>query len=301
MICLSPCKPCSLRRQFDCLSCAKGQIDTENHRSDCSRPKPHGVLSLGIQRHDMSPIPILPWENWERMSHRQMNSKSPPTRLLITVFDRDAVCQKRPEEPHEESAKRIRQTDPEERSKIYNDQATSDVEQLQKSTLKHGPKFLSLTISQQQWLSKIHHNLGHPSASKLQAVLKQQGYDDALIQGLSDFRCSTRHELQEPRLARPAHLSEPREFNDCVGCDLVTWTAKTGRTYQFLHCIDVATCFQTARPVFQTDAESLFDVLKDHWFSWAGPCRQLIVDNGSAFCSDQFANLPKEWTFTFVW
>ena len=124
-------------------------------------------------------------------------------------------------------------------------------------------------------------------------MLKQQGFDDALIQGLSDFRCSTRHELQEPRLARPAHLSEPREFNDCVGCDLVTWTAKTGRTYQFLHCIDVATCFQTARPVFQTAGQSLFDVFKDHWLSWAGPCRQLIVDNGSAFCSEHFANLAQ--------
>ena len=156
-------------------------------------------LSLGIHCHDMSPIPILPWEKWEGMSHRQMNSKSPPTRLLITVFGRDAVGQKRPvEEPHEESAKRLRQTDPEEQSNIHNDQATSDVEQLQKSTLKHGPKFLRLTISQRQWLSKIHHNLGNPSASKLQAVLKQQGYDDALIQGLSDFRCSTCHELQEP-------------------------------------------------------------------------------------------------------
>ena len=104
-------------------------------------------------------------------------------------------------------------------------------QKLQVSTLKHGPKFLNLPIEDRQWLSKIHHNLGHPNCAKLQAVLKQQGYDERFIHGLTDFRCGTCHELQEPRIARPASISEPKDFNDSVGCDLISWTAKEGKPF----------------------------------------------------------------------
>ena len=38
--------------------------------------------------------------------------------------------------------------------------------------LSHGPKFRMLSEEQQSWISKIHHNLGHPSAQKLQNVLR---------------------------------------------------------------------------------------------------------------------------------
>ena len=239
-----------------------------------------------------------------------MCSKSPPTRILVTMFGREVSVKRPSDDSPEQSAKRIRVDEENTSGPImahepprYNQdivrsprkvaptpaEPSQDLEQLERSTLKHGPKFLELDAQKRQWLSKIHHNLGHSSVAKLQAVLRSQGYDDKLVQGLSDFHCGTCHELQEPRIARPAHLSEPREFNDCVGCDLVTWTAKSGKTYQFLHCIDVATSFQIAQPVFQTDATSLFDVLKTHWFAWAGPCRQMVIDNGSAVCAEQFS------------
>jgi hypothetical protein len=80
----------------------------------------------------------------------------------------------------------------------------------------HGPKFKALNPQTRQWLNKIHHNLGHPGVNKLQQVLKQQGI-------------STCHELQVPKIARPAVLSEPKDFNDVVGCDLISWTAKSGK------------------------------------------------------------------------
>ena len=267
-------------------------------------------LSLGLHRHDLSPLPLQSWENCEKMSHRRMCSKAPPTRILVTMFGRDASIKRSSDVSQEPAAKRTRTDEGNNTGPIVDleyprpnhdevrspriktpisAESSQDLEQLERSTLKHGPKFLELDAPRRQWLSKIHHNLGHPNAAKLQAVLRSQGYDDCLIQGLSDFHCDTCHELQEPRIARPAHLSEPREFNDCIGCDLVTWTAKSGKTYQFLHCIDVSTSFQIAQPVFQTDATSLFEVLKTHWFAWAGPCRQMVIDNGSAFCAEQFS------------
>ena len=153
---------------------------------------------------------------------------------------------------------------------------------LAKSVIQHGSRFLQLKPTERHWITKIHHNLGHPSAQKLKLVLNQQGYAPEIIQGVDDFRCSTCHELQQPKISRPAVLPEDREFNDCVGCDLVTWTSpKTSKQYQFLHCIDAATNFQLAIPVFRNDAEALFDAWQDCWISWAGPCKQLVIDNAS--------------------
>lgn len=60
----------------------------------------------------------------------------------------------------------------------------TELEQLQQSVATHGPKFMQLNSQERHWLSKIHHNLGHPGHNKLQAVLKMQGYDDKLIHGL---------------------------------------------------------------------------------------------------------------------
>eukprot|EP00435_Cladocopium_sp_Y103_P028612 s1421_g7.t1 len=121
-----------------------------------------------------------------------------------------------------------------------------------------------------------------------------QGCDDAVLRGLEDFQCSTCHEFQKPKVARPATLSDPREFNDCVGSDLITWTSKDGNNFQFIHFVDAATGFQVAMPVFRTDANSLFESFQDAWCLWAGPCRQLVIDNASPLCSDQFAQCCQE-------
>ena len=268
--------------------------------------------TLSLHRHSLEPD-ISPWIHWERLSNRQICSQAPPSRLMISMFGRDSQEMKR-ESPTEENSpnKRVKiitpgvgpQDELDDIAKQLNLDETDDtrkptsepnipaitpIEQLQKSTLKHGPKFLSLNLQERQWLSKIHHNLGHPNPMKLQAVLKTQGIDDRLIQGLTDFQCGTCHELQEPKIARPASLTEPRDFNDCVGCDLITWTAKSGRSFQFLHCIDAATNFQLAIPIVRTDAESMIEALQDCWFHWAGPCKQLIIDNASPLCSEQFS------------
>ena len=96
------------------------------------------------------------------------------------------------------------------------------------------------------------------------------------------------------KIARPAVLSEPKDFNDVVGCDLMSWTAKSGKVFQCIHFIDTATNFQLAVPVFRTDAETLFEAFQDCWLRWAGPCKQLVIDNESALCSDQFAQLAQQ-------
>ena len=261
--------------------------------------------SFGLHRHHLSVVDAGEWEDWRAMSNRQMCSKSPPFRVLVTVFAKSAREASRSlkrmemESDDPRTRKKVR-TDPwpdenltDEKREIH--PKAEDIEsELQKSACHHGPKFLALAREEKQWISKIHHNLGHPSASKLQIVLKQQGYGTGMIEAITDFKCSTCHEMQNPRVARPSVLSEPREFNDCVGCDAVTWTSASGKPYTFLHFIDMATNFQQGCVVNQMDAESLFEAFQSTWLHWAGPCKQLIIDNDSALCSEKFSQLAQE-------
>ena len=43
-------------------------------------------LSIGLHRHQMQPVNLGPWMQWQNLSNRQLCSKSPPLRLLVTVF-----------------------------------------------------------------------------------------------------------------------------------------------------------------------------------------------------------------------
>jgi hypothetical protein len=231
-------------------------------------------MTLGIHRHSLEPFPDCQWEQWESLSMRQLCSKSPPARLLVTVFAREKSGIKRdheddpkdgqspfcPSHAHKKLRDNSRGPDHSEDNSRESDQQPSRIPeiqttsnnsdnfqevatrpqpaadpnmQLKQSIVHHGPKFLSLPLQQRQWISKIHHNLGHPSNRKLQNVLQQQDVDPTIVQGVEDFRCSTCVELQEPKISRPASLPEPREFNDCVGCDLVTWTSRAGKQFQF--------------------------------------------------------------------
>ena len=55
-------------------------------------------MTLGIHRHSLEPFPDCQWEQWENLSMRQLCSKSPPARLLVTVFAREKSGIKRDHE-----------------------------------------------------------------------------------------------------------------------------------------------------------------------------------------------------------
>ena len=286
--------------------------------------------SLGIHRHSLEPMKPDEWTKWESLSNRQICRKSDPARLMISIFARlntvnpedgsmvpklnkrsselhgilEPERVKKPKQGNLEDLSSSSDRDEIEPALMYplpeaNEPKAEHVppessKAIRESFQKHGPKFLALPAATRSWIVKLHHNLGHPSPAKLMMVLKQQNYEDSIVQGVEDLKCSTCHELQEPKIARPAALSDPREFNDCVGCDLLTWTSKNGKTFQRIHVVDSATSFQIAVPVYQTDADALFEAFQDGWLWSARPCKQLIIDNESALCSDQFALLSQQ-------
>eukprot|EP00434_Breviolum_minutum_P032343 symbB.v1.2.028601.t2/scaffold3045.1/size120917/6 len=248
------------------------------------------------------------WEDWENWSNRKVTSKCEPMRMMITVFakgiESSRTSNKREHpirENEEESAKKKKVTEKDEALREFEKELfpEQDVEGKNGEELtetkhvEHGEKFRALSKEEQQWIRKIHKNLGHPGASKLMNVLKGQDVDSRLIDAIPDFHCSTCHELSQPRRARPATLPEDREFNDCIGCDLIVWTNKHGKQFKCIHFIDAATNFHQAVQVHQTDALSLFEGFRQAWLHWAGPCKQMIIDNESGLCSEQFSNLAQ--------
>ena len=65
------------------------------------------------------------------------------------------------------------------------------------------------------------------------AALQSEGWSETVIQALRDFQCDVCHEQQAPKIARPAHLSEPKEFNDLVSFDAVEWKSSQNQVFCF--------------------------------------------------------------------
>ena len=212
----------------------------DRFRQSPIRLMPHEAplrLTFGLLRQGLEPFNTGTWQPWEHLSVRKICAKAPAARLMITVFARPSATAKRevPSGVSDLPTKKIRlasegdQMEPLAKNAHESQQEvpieglptdsqnedsvnphSSTLDQLQNSVIQHGPRFLALPSKTRQWLSKIHHNLGHPGINKLQNVLKQQGFDDAIVQGAGDFKCSTCVETQAPRVSRPASLSEPR-------------------------------------------------------------------------------------------
>ena len=131
-------------------------------------------LSLGLHRHQLEPVDLGPWMQWQDLSNRQLCSKSPPLRLLISVFaqqvmsksseEKVAIRQRiesmspvipgeTPMESHgvgksETSRVKAESNENRELEPIPEDKA---------QWLSHGPKFRALPKEQQSWISKVHH------------------------------------------------------------------------------------------------------------------------------------------------
>lgn len=264
---------------------------------------------LGVHRQSQEFFESNGWEAWENWSNRKLTEKGQPARMLVTIFGKSKIA----ETPIRESKKREAEAEiPESSKKIKhhdddlvreiigepegeNKEMTSREDQMEVMKNHHGEKFIALTKEEQQWIRKIHTNLGHPGTNKLRNLLQSQGYPKHIVEAVADYKCSTCHELQLPRRARPASLTnEEREFNDVIGCDVIKWTSSKGKQFQFLHLIDSATNFHQAVSIFRSDAEGLFAGFQQAWLHWAGPCRQLIIDNESALCAEQFVQKAQE-------
>jgi hypothetical protein len=143
-------------------------------------------------------------------------------------------------------------------------------------------------------VKKIHQNLGHPDSRTLQLALKRHGWTDQDARGCSDFVCPICLEQQKPKIARPAQLRSPKDFNDHVSFDAAEWQDTQGRKYGFYHFIDSATNFHVAIPYQQQTSEGLITAFNTAWIRWAGPPKSIMFDSATEANSEKFAKYLQE-------
>ena len=140
----------------------------------------------------------------------------------------------------------------------------------------------------QNQIIKIHKNLGHPGLPQLRAAIQSEGWSDVIIRALPDFVCDTCREQEAPKIARPAHLTAPKDFNDLVSFDALEWKTTEGKSFWCYHFIDSATNFHTAIPYQQGTSQSLIRCFEDAWIRWAGPPKEVMFDSCGEANSQEF-------------
>lgn len=157
---------------------------------------------------------------------------------------------------------------------------------------QHGPKFMVLSGEQRQQLIRMRNNLGHPDATVLGNVLRDQGWPNEAIEGIKNLGCPACFERQKPKLSRPSSLADPKDFNEVVAIDAVQWTSDQGEVYQFYHMIDMGTNFQVAFPSRSRTSSDLIQLIS---INWVGPPQMLMSDSAGEFCSEEFGRFLQSY------
>lgn len=151
---------------------------------------------------------------------------------------------------------------------------------------KHRPAFLALSREEQQWLLKLHRNMGHPGVQKLRFVCQQLGCSPEIQKAVSDLRSSTCQEVKRLEIPGLSAVKEPHDFGDVISMDGITWKHAAGNSFHVCHVVDQSTAFQTAVCAPSRTVESAIRALTTGWILWAGPPTQLVLDAGGEFCDD---------------
>ena len=248
-------------------------------------------LQCGRDRTFMKPFCDVKWEDWEILSQRQRCRKDRACRLSITLFGRHGVIP-RPESPIQS------ETSTASGSRDETPEAGTDPPEVPSSAksarASHGPKFGALPKDVQTQLMRMHSNLGHPDARTFVNALRDNNWDPMVLEAVPDLNCDICHEQKGPRISRPSHLKEPRDFNDLVSFDSVDWTDEQGKKHSFFHMIDSASNFHIAIPQLDRSTQNLMSMLKTNWFRWAGPPKAMMFDSAGEAGSEQFGKFLQE-------
>ena len=265
------------------------------------------------------------WENWERLSYRQLRRQSAPARCNLTIFARPRYnswpeTREGADNEHPDATSETKAI-PTKRAGDGNSSLSEAMHQLKRSRSspsaveivpseltpggacvkdekpvdrvvvdltcqKHGPKFLELEKEEQQWLLKLHRNMGHPGQQKLEYMCRQLGCEDRILKAIPEIRCSTCQESQPPTIPRPSAIKEPLDFGDIVAMDGITWTNSQGSQFHSYHMVDHGTAFQSAYCAPARTGADALRALSLGWMLWAGPPGQLVLDAAGEFCDE---------------
>ena len=180
-------------KQIHVIEACKGADRFRAPPPDVQKSQAPLRMTMGINRTNASVFWEEQWEDWTHLTRKQLIRKSPPARLIITVFAAQRSTdpnvapretdQQFSEEPHATKRPRINPCDDKKiaDAEPSSSQSSQSLEpSVEKQSLvsktQHGPKFMRLSSEQRQQLIRMHSNLGHPNVTLLGNVLRDQGW-----------------------------------------------------------------------------------------------------------------------------
>ena len=144
-------------------------------------------------------------------------------------------------------------------------------------------------------LKRLHNNLGHPSVSSLQRVLKHGGANQAAIELAKELECDVCKAQGSPSSPPPAQTHRATRFNQRIGIDvkyLPGW--KLNQRIPSLNIVDYASSFQIMVPLHVREtAELIRKALLERWVSWAGVPQEIVLDPAQTNLSEALTT-PQE-------
>ena len=249
------------------------------------------------------------WEDWTKLSQRQLVRKAHPCKINITAFGTNPKTNvaKSPTDvttmpstvegtSSSSSQKPNQSSEASERPQLD----LTPAEPAEETRLEFADKneqsrrIKALSKPEQLMLIKMHKNLGHPANTRLSQALQMSGHRAEVVQAALELRCDACEKCLPPRHQRPASLRPYLDFNCKIYLDGMQWTNHQGKTFHLYHMIDAGSNYHVAIVSPSKTTTKLIEILEKHWFSWAGIPEELVIDAASEMNSDEFQDFAKQ-------
>ena len=149
-------------------------------------------------------------------------------------------------------------------------------------------------INDRKKIIKLHRQFSHPSAVKLNTLLKESGITDKnvfkLVREVSQD-CDTCIQSSKSHLRPVVGFPHATTFNECLAVDLKV----LGPNVYILHIIDHLTRYASACIIHNKKKGSIVKGFMNVWFRIFGAPQSILCDNGGEFINDEITDLCEKF------
>ena len=142
---------------------------------------------------------------------------------------------------------------------------------------------------------RVHRNLGHPSAQRMEKVIQEAKVSDEATEALKHILCDARSRLKQPPAVATGHT---QMFNDVVSMDVTFWKLKERHTREkntlaIPNIVDAASGMHIASQIPYQISHTLSKTFVHDWLHLAGAPKCFRVLQRAQIMQD-FFDQPKD-------
>ena len=144
-------------------------------------------------------------------------------------------------------------------------------------------------------LRRIHRRFGHPSVSRLEAILRRadQDYQHEVLAKIEKYCQHCQKHGRSPHRFRFA-IHDDTTFNETILVDIM-YLELAGKSCPVLHVVDEGTRYQAAAWLRDVSTKCVWDTLRRIWIdSYVGPPEVIVHDQGTQFMASEFVQLAHD-------